>query len=324
MGSRRIIISVIFLTLSFAVSAEETTPILSPEPIATPSASPLPEASPSPSTSPSPEVSPSPSASPTPEEPPPPPTPILSKPFSVYIGGIASQETLNATDLSNGGQAALTGMGAGFRIGVIRPLYKYEHRLEFQYTQIIFPAITSTRLTDLTQNSFQGLHWEIRSISPSFIGLLGGVQFDTIPYLSTLSVTTIKLDGTMSVLPYAGVLFKFGGILQSVGLHVGYEMPMGGTNYTPSGGLWERARVTGNIPLGTSGVKSIDILLEVGSYGEKTNLETQSHMSMACTALFKWQFLPAPGSVAAETLACLLYTSPSPRDGLLSRMPSSA
>ena len=29
-------------------------------------------------------------------------------------------------------------------------------------------------------------------------------------------------------------------------------------------------------------------------------------------------------AAALETLACLLYTSPSPRDGLLSRMPSSA
>ena len=29
-------------------------------------------------------------------------------------------------------------------------------------------------------------------------------------------------------------------------------------------------------------------------------------------------------STAAASLACLLYTSPSPRDGLLSRMPSSA
>ena len=27
---------------------------------------------------------------------------------------------------------------------------------------------------------------------------------------------------------------------------------------------------------------------------------------------------------SADTIACLLYTSPSPRDGLLSRMPSSA
>ena len=30
---------------------------------------------------------------------------------------------------------------------------------------------------------------------------------------------------------------------------------------------------------------------------------------------------PAPGTMS---MACLLYTSPSPRDGLLSRMPSSA
>src|SRR5664279_3813057 len=30
------------------------------------------------------------------------------------------------------------------------------------------------------------------------------------------------------------------------------------------------------------------------------------------------------GDVAAQTERCLLYTSPSPRDGLLSRMPSSA
>ena len=32
----------------------------------------------------------------------------------------------------------------------------------------------------------------------------------------------------------------------------------------------------------------------------------------------------AAGTVAAVTDSCLLYTSPSPRDGLLSRMPSSA
>ena len=32
----------------------------------------------------------------------------------------------------------------------------------------------------------------------------------------------------------------------------------------------------------------------------------------------------ATGSIALESMICLLYTSPSPRDGLLSRMPSSA
>ena len=30
------------------------------------------------------------------------------------------------------------------------------------------------------------------------------------------------------------------------------------------------------------------------------------------------------GGVSEESVTCLLYTSPSPRDGLLSRMPSSA
>ena len=33
---------------------------------------------------------------------------------------------------------------------------------------------------------------------------------------------------------------------------------------------------------------------------------------------------PETASEAEEMLGCLLYTSPSPRDGLLSRMPSSA
>ena len=36
------------------------------------------------------------------------------------------------------------------------------------------------------------------------------------------------------------------------------------------------------------------------------------------------QFQMALLLTQAETLVCLLYTSPSPRDGLLSRMPSSA
>ena len=38
-------------------------------------------------------------------------------------------------------------------------------------------------------------------------------------------------------------------------------------------------------------------------------------------------YLPLPGidpGALADIFSCLLYTSPSPRDGLLSRMPSSA
>ena len=36
------------------------------------------------------------------------------------------------------------------------------------------------------------------------------------------------------------------------------------------------------------------------------------------------EMLPPGGPVKTQILGCLLYTSPSPRDGLLSRMPSSA
>ena len=40
----------------------------------------------------------------------------------------------------------------------------------------------------------------------------------------------------------------------------------------------------------------------------------------------QWENIPAPDLFIAKALGmtCLLYTSPSPRDGLLSRMPSSA
>ena len=41
-----------------------------------------------------------------------------------------------------------------------------------------------------------------------------------------------------------------------------------------------------------------------------------------CNIYGKAEFLNPGGSV--KDRACLLYTSPSPRDGLLSRMPSSA
>ena len=39
---------------------------------------------------------------------------------------------------------------------------------------------------------------------------------------------------------------------------------------------------------------------------------------------FRFQFKSAVGAILALVHDCLLYTSPSPRDGLLSRMPSSA
>ena len=53
----------------------------------------------------------------------------------------------------------------------------------------------------------------------------------------------------------------------------------------------------------------------VGKYG-----------SADLSKIFGPQFVAGqdPLQLQAQQLACLLYTSPSPRDGLLSRMPSSA
>ena len=44
-------------------------------------------------------------------------------------------------------------------------------------------------------------------------------------------------------------------------------------------------------------------------------------LKFSCWVFNRWFAGPAP---VPEAIACLLYTSPSPRDGLLSRMPSSA
>ena len=38
----------------------------------------------------------------------------------------------------------------------------------------------------------------------------------------------------------------------------------------------------------------------------------------------QWRNWPTPDGGSIDQITCLLYTSPSPRDGLLSRMPSSA
>ena len=79
-----------------------------------------------------------------------------------------------------------------------------------------------------------------------------------------------------------------------------------------------------------SGVNQTDTNVErisVSTYSQQTNKNTQGRPTQAfiqrlatSTTATVW---PVPDSVDTYTL-CLLYTSPSPRDGLLSRMPSSA
>ena len=54
-----------------------------------------------------------------------------------------------------------------------------------------------------------------------------------------------------------------------------------------------------------------------------TNATTLYTVPSATTAIVK-SILVSDDSGSGSTITCLLYTSPSPRDGLLSRMPSSA
>ena len=57
--------------------------------------------------------------------------------------------------------------------------------------------------------------------------------------------------------------------------------------------------------------------VEPGGAGEALGIHAQGNLADAAPVVFG-------EGVAEEGEACLLYTSPSPRDGLLSRMPSSA
>ena len=54
-----------------------------------------------------------------------------------------------------------------------------------------------------------------------------------------------------------------------------------------------------------------------GASVETRKAERQQHAKPILDELYEWM-------TTQQVIACLLYTSPSPRDGLLSRMPSSA
>ena len=65
-----------------------------------------------------------------------------------------------------------------------------------------------------------------------------------------------------------------------------------------------------------------DVCGEVISIGERPALSI--HNAAASMRMAVAEAVNNMMSVPIESISCLLYTSPSPRDGLLSRMPSSA
>ena len=60
-----------------------------------------------------------------------------------------------------------------------------------------------------------------------------------------------------------------------------------------------------------------------GAHALRTVLDASGQAGNWETAT-RYALVHALATVVAGIMACLLYTSPSPRDGLLSRMPSSA
>ena len=81
-----------------------------------------------------------------------------------------------------------------------------------------------------------------------------------------------------------------------------------------------------------------DIITDIKALQEETLLNLQSSKANNTVRAYKSDFkdfglfcaqngfksLPSEPKIVSLYLTCLLYTSPSPRDGLLSRMPSSA
>ena len=89
---------------------------------------------------------------------------------------------------------------------------------------------------------------------------------------------------------------------------------------------------------GAQGLAGIGLLLnaynQLGGIGERglglgqdlatTQLEQAAFRPYTVTTATGGQFSAGPDGQYTMAMSCLLYTSPSPRDGLLSRMPSSA
>ena len=64
-----------------------------------------------------------------------------------------------------------------------------------------------------------------------------------------------------------------------------------------------------------------------GPYGDDVKPAADTDMQASSDASGEWvsvYAVPKMDCPSEERMICLLYTSPSPRDGLLSRMPSSA
>ena len=102
----------------------------------------------------------------------------------------------------------------------------------------------------------------------------------------------------------------------------------------PSGPVYQAGTLSGNPLAMTAGIKTLELLKQEGIY-EKLDVITSRLVEGIIQSADNNGIAIHGGSVSAmfgfflcdgpvRNFACLLYTSPSPRDATLSRMPSSA
>ena len=86
-----------------------------------------------------------------------------------------------------------------------------------------------------------------------------------------------------------------------------------------------RRGVKATIPLGAVPMEEQDYTLSAGSLGVYLAQHGMNDIVDATTGqVLKGELVQKARAEEMDYFYCLLYTSPSPRDGLLSRMPSSA
>ena len=131
----------------------------------------------------------------------------------------------------------------------------------------------------------------------------------------------------MAVLPYSQVLDRFPAYLQQLDMESnGKQITLDGmpVGYDTGAIVWGEPGTNGQhafyqlIHQGTTPVPADFI----GFY--EADVDTVDHHDALIANLFAQAEALAFGKTGEEVRACLLYTSPSPRDATLSRMPSSA
>lgn len=227
-----------------------------------------------------------------------PPLKLFDKPYEVSAGVSLGVASLNGTDISNGGKANLGAITSGLRFEWFRAMRTVEHTAELQLRFFMFSRFSSTRLINLNQSLYPGLNWHTRFVdkSSSLNWVVGG-GINSVPYYSNLAVTTVTMDGALSLMAFGGARVALPGLesiyLRNAEAHVGVQLPLMSTGYRGGFGLWQRLRVVFDKPWGDSEKRWLVGWIDFTNSSEGTNLENQSQMNVAFWIFGKWRLDPS-------------------------------